>query len=318
MSIRMSDLKDSPRILIEAGLEPVQGTRFQATGFPDLGAATYTLPDGTEMLLVESSQSMANRLEEICWDASSRKPVKPLEGMPYISVRNSQGDEITNSILESHRINSPYILESNDKSFHDKLQEELNALEKGRVDLRHFAGVLLKYDPNSLIHGVFLAKKNLAGGRLRLPRTLSSFIEAENVVIAASGGVKFDGVDPSGDTAKGFGNVPFARDEYAAGKVTAYFNIDLEQLRGFGLPTTAGDFLINLSLYKISSFLDRGLRLRTACDFKLSGEPVVVKPSSFQLPSLETLEEELPALIRNCGEYFATPPVSTVEFDLEK
>ena len=51
------------RILIEARLRPVQGERFQPTGFADLGAAVYELPSGTRMLLVESAQSIANRLE---------------------------------------------------------------------------------------------------------------------------------------------------------------------------------------------------------------------------------------------------------------
>ena len=318
MTVKISEMKNTPRILIEAELSPVQGTRFQPTGFPDLGAATYTLPDGKEMLLLESSQSMANRLEEVCWNPVESRPVKPLSGIPYIRVTTPDGEEITNSLLESHRINSPYILESDDKTFHDMLQDELNALEKGRVDLRHFAEVLFKYDPNSLVHGVFLAKKDLAGGRLRLPRTLSSFIEAEEVVIAPSGGVKFDGVDPKGDTSKGFGNVPFARDEFAADRITAYFNIDLEQIRGFGLPEKAGTFLLNLCLFKIRRFLSSGLRLRTACDLELVKEPVVKKPGSFSLPALEELEGSIPGQIRECSDMFSDPAVITVKFDLEK
>ena len=34
------------RILLEATLHPAQGTRFQPTGFPDLGAATFRSPSG--------------------------------------------------------------------------------------------------------------------------------------------------------------------------------------------------------------------------------------------------------------------------------
>lgn len=59
-----------------------------------------------------------------------------------------------------------------------------------------------KYDVNSLLHGVFLAKSNLAGGRLRLPRALSSFVEAKDASVAPSGGVKKDEVDPKGDAKK--------------------------------------------------------------------------------------------------------------------
>ena len=56
-------LKNTNRLLMEVEFSPVQGDRFQPTGFPDLGGATYQLADGTRMLLVESAQSMANRLE---------------------------------------------------------------------------------------------------------------------------------------------------------------------------------------------------------------------------------------------------------------
>src|SRR3546814_4294668 len=87
-------------------------------------------------------------------------------------------------------------------------------MDEGFVDLKKLAKVLLGLDVNTLLHGVFLAKKELAGGRLRLPRALSAFIEAKDSKVAASGGVKNDAVNPSGDTAKGFGNVPFSRDEF--------------------------------------------------------------------------------------------------------
>ena len=39
--MNLTALKDQPRLLLKATLQPIQGTRFQPTGFPDLGAATY-------------------------------------------------------------------------------------------------------------------------------------------------------------------------------------------------------------------------------------------------------------------------------------
>ena len=54
-------------------LTPVLGSRFQPTGFPDLGPATFQKPtkDGwVEALHVESPQSMANRLELTTWAVS--------------------------------------------------------------------------------------------------------------------------------------------------------------------------------------------------------------------------------------------------------
>ena len=70
--IDFAKLKGAKRLLIEAQLRPIQGERFQPTGFADLGAATYQLPDGTRMLLVESAQSMANRMEQALYGAGQQ------------------------------------------------------------------------------------------------------------------------------------------------------------------------------------------------------------------------------------------------------
>ncbi len=304
-------LANAPRLLIDVELRPVQGTRFQPTGFPDLGAAEYQLYDGSSMLLVESAQSMANRLEAICWDEAAQDLVQPLRGLSYVNVKTEDGAPLTNSLLESHRLNSPYILEGKDKSFFNTLKSEVASLEKGAVNLRDFANTLFKYDVNSLIHGIFLAKSDLAGGRLRLPRVLSSFIEAENVTIAASGGVKNDRVDPSGDTKKGFGNVPFHRNEFT-GNIKAYFNLDLAQIRGYGLGLDAENLLIAVSLFKIQALLHGGLRLRTACDLEPVGELQIRRPSNFQVPSLGELSETLPSLIAACRNSFASPAITEV------
>ena len=313
MSLNLSALASQPRLLLEVPLKPLQGSRFQPTGFPDLGAATYE-HNQVSMLLVESAQSMANRLEAVCWDEAADDLVTPLRGLPYVKVV-SASKIATNSILESHRINSPYILEGTDKSFFDKLKVELGAMTTGRVDLKLLATVLLKYDANALVHGVFLAKKELAGGRLRLPRMLSAFIEAEEVSVVASGGVKKDEVDPSGDTKKGFGHVPFHREEFTATKITAFFNIDLAQLRGYGLSKEAETLLTALSLYKIQKVLRDGLRLRTACDLEPSGAVVIKRPETgFTLPSIAELEKELPVLIKAASASFASPVVTEVKY----
>lgn len=296
MSLDFSSLADAPRLLLCAKLKPLQGTRFQPTGFPEIGAAQYEGPDGTPTLLVESAQSMANRLEAVCWDKVADDWVAPLKGLSVIRVKDKDGKPLTNSVLEAHRINSPYILEGADKTVFDKLKAELADMEEGFVDLRKLARTLLALDVNALLHGVFLAKKELAGGRLRLPRALSGFIEATDAKVAASGGVKNDSVNPSGDTAKGFGNVPFSRDEFVSPDIAAYFNLDLAQLRGYGFAQPVFDLLVALALYKIRAFLETGLRLRTACDLECTGLEVQ-RPNSFELPSLANLKLALPDLI---------------------
>lgn len=315
MSLDLSLLASAPRLLIQAELVPIQGSRFQPTGFPNLGHAVYPAPDGDgKMLLVESAQSMANRLEMVCWDEAQEAWQPPLAGLPLVTVVNDKGVMLTNSVLEAHRLNSPYILEGKDRTVFDLLKTELAAMEEGRVDLRRLARVVLRLDPNALLHGLFLAKKDLAGGRLRLPRALSAFIEAEDAREAASGGVKNDGVNPGGDTGKGFGNVPFARDEWVARRIVAYFNLDLHQIRAFGLGTTVETLLVTLALYKIQRFLAGSLRLRTACDLTVKGEPQTTAPGGFVLPPLAALEEALPGLIRavTAEGLFNDPPVLTV------
>lgn len=309
--MNLNALQDEARLLLEVDLKPLQGTRFQPTGFPDLGAADYPAPDGRRMLLVESAQSMANRLEAVCWDEATGDWVQALGGLPYVAVVDKDGALVTNSVLEAHRLNSPYILESKDSSFLNRLKEELGGLEKGRVDLQKLAVVLFKYDVNALLHGVFLAKSNLAGGRLRLPRVLSSFIEASDANVAPGGGVKRDDVDPQGDAKKGFGHVPFHRDEYT-GNITAYFNVDLAQIRGFRLGDAPTKLLQTLALYKIQRVLRDGLRLRTACDLEPAGDVRMKRPDGFTMPDLAELEKELPSLIDACREHFADPPVTKV------
>ncbi len=291
------------RLLLEATLTPVQGSRFQPTGFPDLGPALFA---GGKKLLVESAQSMANRLETVCWDEVAQAPVTPLKGLSYVEVRDEKDKLVTSSLLEAHRLNSPYILESQDKSFYTQFAKKVEELFERGVHRQGLAQLIFQYDANALLHGVFIAKKELMGGRMRLERALSAFIEADQVQIAASGGVKNDHVDPSGDSAKGFGNVPFSRDEFTAERITAYFNLDLNQLRAYGLPAPAGELLATLALFKIRALLDGNLRLRTACDLEVKSVQAT-RPAGFVLPTQAALAEVLPGLIQRCSAQFASP-----------
>ncbi len=297
--IDLSSIDQSPRLLFRIPLVPMQGQRFQPTGFPALGPATFQTKKGMN-LLVESAQSMGNRLETVCWDEANQKPVAALTGISHVRVTRNKGSFFTDTMLEAHRLNSPYLLESKkDKTFFNELKAELGSLGEGPIDRRKLAKALLKFDAGSLIHGVFLAKRELAGGRLRVPRALSAFIEADGVQIAASGGVKNDHVNPQGITREGFGNVPFSRDEFTADNIVLYVNLDLALLRGYGLGETALRMLILLSLYKVAALVEGGLRLRTACDLTRADEgPIRAdRPVGFALPSAESLGVALQAAI---------------------
>ncbi len=315
--MNLDALKDQPRLLLKASLLPLQGTRFQPTGFPDLGSATYDAVDNEgktrKMLLVESAQSMANRLEAVCWDTVANDWVAPLKGLPVVKVKDKAGQALTNSVLEAHRLNSPYI--TNAKGF-DAIKSAIAYDDKRSFNREPLVRALLKYDPNSLLHGIFLEK---IAGVIRLPRVITGFIEAEDVVIAASGGVKNDRVRAAkgdeGKTAKeGFGNVPFHREEFT-GSITVYFNLDLALISGFGLGDDVTNLLIALSLFKIQRFLRDGLRLRTSCDLEMPGELVVQRPSGFIIPTLVETETAMPQLIQNAAKGFANPRTTELIFE---
>lgn len=316
------------RLFIEVELKPAQGQRFQPTGFPDLGPARFESPDGTVFLLVESAQSMANRLEAVCWDEAAGDLAEPLRGLPWVKVEvvTPDGTVIgeTSSILEAHRLNSPYIIGDEDGEFRQRLSEAagIQARKGGRgrrgsdagqdsasvglVDRRRLAQAVFRFDPFSVLHGVFLEKLD---GRARLTRALSAFVEAEDARSVLSGGVKHDRIDPQGETQAGFGNVPYTREEFVAKRIVAYFNLDLALLRSYGLPSPATELLTVLSLWKIRRFLDHGLRLRTACDLAVKEERVI-RPEGLRLPQAEELEPDLRRLIEACRPYFASPPVT--------
>lgn len=315
MTIDYDALANAPRLLMEAKLKPLQGNRFQATGFADLGPARYTLPDGTEMLLIESAQSVANRMELACWDTAKDDLIPELAGLPYILVLKPNKEALTNSVLESHRINSEYI--TADKGFVKAFCEAAGYVKGEPIDWRKFHKALLKYDVGSVLHGAFVEEID---GRLRATRVVSGFIEAENVQVAESGGTKASRVDPT--IKGGGGNVVFHRTEFV-GEIRAYFNLDLALLHGYGLGDAATNLLVALALFKIRKFLSQGLRLRTACDLEVDGEVIVKRPANFTLPIETDLLEECKRLIGECAELFAKPqkdgnfqgrPVTIVEW----
>ncbi|MFO8070282.1 MAG: type I-U CRISPR-associated RAMP protein Csb1/Cas7u [Polyangia bacterium] len=307
-------LKEDKRLLVEAPLSPVQGERFQPTGFADLGAATYQLADGTSMLLVESAQSVANRLEEAIIGPDS-EIIPELEGLSYVRVQMSgASDAKTNSLIEAHRVNSPFII--SDESFQEQFKEKASYAKGKPIDWRRVARAFFRYDVNSLLHGAFMA--NLEDGRMRMARAISGFIEARGVREVVSGGVKNNPIDPTGKVrAKDYdkdvySNVPYQRVEYTADSIKAFFNLDLGLLRSYELGDDAFEMLVGLALFKVRRFLESGLRLRTACDLELAAEIEVTEPEGFEVPPTGALLENTQKKIRATEEMFASPPVTEI------
>ena len=256
------------RTVLEARLTPLAGSLFQPAGFPDLGAAEF----GDNALLVESAQSMANWLEGTTWDtaASDQAPELASAAIPYVRVTDPDGNFLSSSRLEAHRLASAYIMNGTvAETTGEKWLEAQLGLVKGRpLDYRAVARACFRLDPVSLVHGVFFARKGWPW-QPKVSRAVTSFIEASRVKPAASGGVKRDVVineAKDGVTAEGYGTVPHHRVEYTAEKITAYFTVDHAQLSSYGLSTPATALLEALADFEIASLLDRGLRLRTRCD----------------------------------------------------
>ncbi len=308
-------LQNVPRLLIEADLQPIQGTRFQPTGFPDLGAATYTLHDGTEMLLVESPQSMANRLEEVCWDRGASTPVKELHELSYVQVKIGN-KFLTSSWLESHRLASAFIKDSthaNGKGMVEFFCEEFSLRKNKPLDWALIYRKIFSLDPMCLLHGVFFADKKWPG-QPKVPRALSAFIEAADVMRAQSGGAKKDDVSHKTEegqkATEGYGHVPFPRTEFTAKRITAYFHIDLRQIRSYGLSPEATNLLIALALFKIRTWLDSDMVLRTNCKFSLEDGIRFKEPKDYQLPELGALIEALKNSIKQCKSLFSSVPTT--------
>lgn len=270
----------SPRTTFRIPLTPLLGSRFQPTGFPDLGPATFQIHDSTlgwvAALHVESPQSMANRLELTTWDVGTEEQRAELTGLPYVRVVGSDGSFLTSSRLEAHRLASAYVMDGliDGTEGREVLEKRLGLVKDRAVDHRALARAVCLLDPLSLVHGVFFAQQKWPW-QPKIARAVTCFIDAVDVQIAVSGGVKTDSVNPrtvgeARGTAEGYGMVPHQRVEYTAREITAYVSVDHEQIRSYGLGPAGEELLESVVDFELANLFRRGsLRLRTACDLQV-------------------------------------------------
>ncbi len=306
-------------------LQPVAGSRFQPTGFPDIGAALFDRPvgaDGWEQCLVlESAQSMANHLEATAWDRTTQAPVRVVAGLPYVRVVDGDGEFVTSSRLEAHRLASAFIKDSTlqGRDMKEVIRERLDLRDDTLMVGRDIARAVFELDPMCLVHGVFFAESDKVWpGQPKVARALTSFVEARDVKEVISGGVKRDEVRHStkdtGGAKEGYGSVPFHRTEYVAREIEASFVLDLDQISSYGLPGSAAELLAMLARWEIRSLLDHGLRLRTACDLESVPESSAIEA----LPPLDALEERLGALISESSGLLGSGQALEVVWDRTK
>jgi CRISPR-associated protein Csb1 len=316
------------RYIYDVDLRPVLGSTFQPTGFPDVGAATFTRFEHGEpvlALLVESVQSMANRLEATAWSEATDRPVDAVTGLPWVRVvRAGTGEFLTSSRLEAHRLASPFIHTStwDAKPMFGVIRDRLGLAKDTPLNRAHMARAVAGLDPFCLVHGVFFAQKEW-WGQPKFERAVSAVIEAHDVQRAISGGRKADRVrhqldrdEVGGGTAEGYGSVPFHRTEWTAKRIIASFVVDVELLRSYGLPAEVTELLETVALWEIRSLLDGGLRLRTACDLDVDSEIRVHR--GVPLPTLAELTDRLTGLIPRGGDVFGDREPITVEWSGKK
>jgi len=151
---------------------------------------------------------------------------------------------------------------------------------------------VFKYDPNSLIHGILLAKE-----QIKISRLLSASLEAFGAARVGRSGVKFDRL---GKTLSG--QPIFAVDEETADEIRATFIFDLALLRSYGrggngLSDNQKKLLLGLALWKIKRLLAQPFRFRSQCYLKCTGVEIAAdgdsaRISTEQQPAKEATSEQ--------------------------
>lgn len=287
----LEPLYSQDHVLITATLELANGHFLQPTGFPDIGACIYRDKDGRRWCLVESEQSMANRLEAVCM----KDPgvwIDELKGLPVIAVRDSEGDLLTTNLCEPHRCASSYVLEAamNDGRTMKQVFESKLGLKQGgdswpldkRVELEK---IIFGLDPGALLHGFQFVQWKFVG--LRQVRLLHARIEAElaDEPEVHYGMVKWDAIEPESarEERANKGQSIAAKTRVVPKNIVASFEIDVLGLKSLAFDDTQKRFLLSLALWKIGAFLKNkpsfdprsrqtlpSLRLRSDCYLRCS------------------------------------------------
>lgn len=289
----IENINDIQRIDITAPLK-VTGDpsgRFQPTGFPNLGPALYKGADGRTYLYVESVPSMANRMEQICWQTSATDTVggynAESQGIPYVRSDWTQNRQsvATASPLEAHRIASPYIWTT---AFAEAFKHALGIDEGELINWPWVAQLLLYVDPGCLLHGLWISSndgnKKILGGRIRITRSLEGYILAKDPNPVVVGVTKTDHIDTgggdAGDSKGGLGNIISEKTYYTSPEIKTHFCIHISRLRQLGINEQQLSALVQWAVYKIDQLLYSNkpgsiADLRSECCFEVSENPTI-------------------------------------------
>jgi CRISPR-associated protein Csb1 len=275
------------RIVITASLKLANGHFLQPTGFPDIDACIYRDKEGRRWCLVESEQSMSNRLEAVCMK-SPGVWVDDLKGLPLIAVKNKAGDLLATNLTEPHRIASSYVLDSvrnyqrivttkfnDDKKKDDEDKKKaldeatMRALFESQLGLRNggdfwpldkrkdLEDLIFALDPATLLHGFQFVQWKFVG--LRQTRLIHARLEAElaDDPEVHYGMVKWDAIEPEStrEERANKGQSIAAKSRIVPKDISATFEIDVLALKSLSLDEDRKKFLLGLGLWKIGAFL---------------------------------------------------------------
>jgi len=184
------------------------------------------------------------------------------------------------------------------ESFRERLRKDFGIVEVEK-DKRYFIHpedwwsiyqTVFKYDPNSLVHGILLAKE-----QIKISRLLTASLEGFGAARVGRTGVKFDRL---GKTLSG--QPIFAVDEETAREIRATFILDLALLRSYGrsdkgLNDDQKKLLLGLALWKIKSLLAQPFRFRSQCHLRYTA--VVLLPEGKTATEEVNGQQGLPVLL---------------------
>ena len=291
------------RILITAELEPSnEGALIQPTGFPDLGPVLYPDPSGINGLicLIESEASMANRLEEVCFDNKYIGSLKDVfAGLPYLKAETKK-EFTTASTIDGHRFASDFLadgeadFDGGKKSLAKHIKDTLKMSADGGtmpvVNIPNIFPLVMGLDPMSLIHGFQISNKQIKFVGLRLPRALSASVVGFDCSRVTVPGVKFNVGQVDSDS----GQAIFQKARITAKKIEIRFSIDVGLLASLRLDSVGENdqpgpnqsvrlqLLLAIALWKVATFLDllkHEFSLRTECKLRIKRNEAGVEVS---------------------------------------
>jgi CRISPR-associated protein Csb1 len=200
------------------------------------------------------------------------------------------------------------------KVFRERLREEFGITEV-RKNEKYFIHpedwwaiykTVFKYDLNSLVHGILLAKE-----QIKISRLLTASLEAFGAARVGRSGVKFDRL---GKTLSG--QPIFAVDEETADEIRATFIFDLALLRSYGrsgngLSDTQKKLLLGLALWKIKRLLAQPFRFRSQCYLKCAGVEITADGDSAKVATEQPRAKEASSEQKASQDGPLLPPLLT-------